>query len=205
MIKPIYQDQTALILGTGPSITKEVIKSCNAAKVSGVARLFGCNLTFKDFDLDVLAATNSNFWDYYWHQVKGESCDKWTPHKKTADKYGINYIEERGLPGLSTDPAFIHHHHGSGPITLNIALHYGITRMLLVGWDMRHKGSRHFFGEYPEPLVHYTRNLGEGGELNGLLGEMATIDPEKYGIEIINCTPNSALKHFPMGELKDFI
>lgn len=190
------EDRIGLIVGTGPSLNPEQFKNTKLKK-------FGCNRAF-EFDLDVLAATNYQFWDYYWPQIKDLRCDKWTPYKPTADKYGIRYIQEKGLPGLSTDPVYIHHHHGSGPIILNIALHYGVKTMLLVGWDMRHHGERHYFGEYPEPMHHITKNLGPNGELIGLIKEMETINPADYGIEIINCTPGSALTHFPQGRLDDY-
>lgn len=190
--------QVGIIIGTGPSLTKE--------QIDQVAHLpkFGCNRAF-EFDLDVLAATNKEFWDHYWPELKDLRCDKWTPYKPSADKYGINYIEERNQPGLSTDPTYIHHHHGSGPIILNIALHYGIKTMLLIGWDMRHQGKRHYFGEYPEKMQHITRNLGPNGELVGLIREMETIKPDNYGIEIINCTPGSALKCFKSQSLSEYL
>ncbi len=193
-------DNIGIIIGTGPSLTLEQIE-----KVSHLKK-FGCNRAF-EFDLDVLAATNKEFWDYYWPEIKDLRCDKWTPYKPIAEKYGINYIEERNEPGLSTNPAYIHHHHGSGPIILNIALHYGITKMLLIGWDMRFpvNGKRHYFGEYAKPMQHFTKNLGLNGEILGLIKEMETINPADYGIEIINCTKNSALTHFPMGSLEDHI
>ena len=72
---------------------------------------------------------------------------------------------------------------------------------------MRHKGKRHFFGdgEYPEPLRHFTRNLGPDGELIGLIKEMETIKPSEYGIEIINCSPGSAMTCFKMGILEDYV
>jgi hypothetical protein len=54
-------------------------------------------------------------------------------------------------------------------------------------------------------MRHFTRNLGPNGELIGLIKEMETIHPSDYGIEIINCTPGSALTHFPMGELRDYV
>lgn len=77
--------------------------------------------------------------------------------------------------------------------------------MLLVGWDMRHQGKRHYFGEYPGPMHHVTKNLGPNGELIGLIKEMETIKPADYDIEIINCTPGSALTHFPQGRLDDYM
>jgi len=191
-------NRIGVVIGTGPSLTVEQLEKVKHLKK------FGCNRAF-EFDLDVLAATNKEFWDHYWPDIKDLRCEKWTPYKPTAEKYNINYIEERNEKGLSTDTSYIHHHHGSGPIILNIALHYGVKKMLLIGWDMRHKGKRHYFGEYPKSMQHTTKNLGPDGELIGLIKEMETINPSDYGIEIINCTPNSALKHFPMGNLDDHI
>jgi len=196
LIKPIYQNQTAIILGTGPSLTPEVVDLC---KESGL-RLFGCNNTF-EFGLDVHLACNPAWWDYYGTAFAGE---KWTWDEPTAKKHGINYIAGKWEPGLSTDPNYIHYHHGSGPQIVNIALHYGITRMLLVGWDMKYGEKRHYFGEYPPPLLHFPKT-GPNGEMTGLIKEMETIKPEIYGIEIINCTPGSAMKCFPFGRLEDYL
>lgn len=195
-----------IIIGTGPSLSVEQIDSAKKAQKAGKAKLFGANRAF-EFDLDVLAATNKEFWDYYWPQLKDLRCDKWTPYKPSADKYNINYIRERNAPGLSTNLTYIHHHHGSGPIILNIALHYGIKTMLLIGWDMRfpQSGNRHYFGEYPKPMQHHTKNIGPNGEILGLIREMETINPDDYGIKITNCTPGSALTHFPMGDLNDYL
>jgi len=203
MIKPIYEGQTAIIIGTGSSLTTDQIVTAKYYQDAGAVKLFGCNRAF-EFALDVLHGCNYQFWDYYWPEIKDLRCDKWTT--RPGLKYeGLNYIEERWIDGLSTDKSYIAAHHGTGPQLINIALHYGVKKMLLIGWDMRHSGKRHYFGEYPQALHHVTKNLGPDGELLGLIKEMETINPDDYGIEIINCTPNSALTHFPMGNLDDHI
>ena len=189
--------ETVIICGTGPSITPEQISKVKHLKKFGANRAF-------EFDLDVLHGCNYQFWDYYWPEIKNLRCDKWTTRPNL--KYeGLNYIEERWIDGLSTDKSYIAAHHGTGPQLINIALHYGAKKMLLIGWDMRHSGKRHYFGEYPKVMQHTTKNLGPDGELIGLIKEMETINASDYGIEIINCTPGSALKHFPMGDLEDHI
>lgn len=197
---------TAIIVGTGPSLTPEVIQTI---KGSGLP-LFGCNNAFK-LGLDVHLACNWQWWDTYWNEIKDDPCEKWTPRKESAEKYGINYIEERWEPGLSKDRSYICAHHGSGPQIVNIAYNYGVKRMILVGWDMRYPGKRtdreytekrHYFGEYPQNLQHWPRT-GPNGELTGLIKEMETIKPEDYGIEIINCTPGSAMKCFPYQSLSE--
>ena len=63
---------------------------------------------------------------------------------------------------------------------------------------------RRYLGEDPLTENHWPRT-GENGELSGLIIEMETIKPEDYGIEIINCTPGSSMKCFPMGDLNEEI
>lgn len=194
------------IIGTGPSLTRDQIYQAKKYKT------FGINLAYQ-FDVDVMLACNYEFWDWYWDDIKQYKCQKWTPRIESADKYGLNFIEEIWKPGLSTDKNYIHAHHGSGPQILNIALHYGVKRMALIGWDMnypgkindrKYEGNRHYFGEYPKKLQHWPKT-NPNGDLGGLIKEVETIKPEDYGIEIINCTPNSALKCFPYLSISEFL
>ena len=190
--------KVGVIIGTGPSLTQ--------SQIDQVAHLpkFGCNNTIFDCNLDVHLACNYQWWDHYNESVQNFPCDKWTTRTESANKYpDVNYIEERWEPGISTNPNYICAHHGSGPQIFNLAYHYGVRTFILIGWDMRHEGKRHYFGdgEYPKPLQHFTKNLGPNGELTGLIKEMETIRPEDYGIEVYNCTPGSALTHFKAKEL----
>ena len=212
MIKPIYQGETAIICATGPSITPDVVRLAHKAKKEGKARLFGMNRAFSVFDLDLLHGCNTAFWEHYWPEVKDLPCDKWTTRPELEGKLpGLNYIEERWEDCLSTDSSYITAHHGSSAQTMGLALHYGITRMLLVGFDMRFGGKindrsytepRHFFGEDDLTKKHWPRT-DPNGDLGGLLREFETINPERLGVDIINCTPNSAMKCFPMMEVED--
>lgn len=193
------EPRIGVVIGTGPSLTQEQVD------LASRYRTFGANRAF-EFGVDVLHGCNYQFWDHYWPQIRELPCHKWTTRPELDGKYpGLNYIEERWIPGLSVDKSYIAAHHGTGPQLVNLAYHYGCEAILLIGWDMRHKGRRHYFGEYPDPCYHITRNLGPDGELTGLIREMETIRPEDYGIEIVNCTPGSAMTCFPMGDLRDFL
>ena len=197
------EDRVCVVIGTGPSLTQEQLD-----QVSHL-RWFGVNNAFR-LGLDVHLACNWQWWDEYYDEIKDYDCHKWTPRKESADKYKLNYIEEVWIDGLSTDNTKIAAHHGSGPQIVNMALHYGVKKMILIGWDMRYpgkvtdkqyEGQRHYFGEYPKQLQHWPRT-GTNGELSGLIKEMETINPADYGIEIINCTPDSAMTCFPMMDLE---
>ena len=193
------EPRIGVVIGTGPSLTDEQVR------IAKHFRTFGVNKAFQ-FDPDVLVGCNHQFWDYYWPDVEGLRCHKWTTRPELEGKYqGLNYIREEWIDGLSTNKDYIAAHHGSGPQAVNIAYHYGCEIILLIGWDMRHKGDRHYFGEYPKPMQHFTKTLGPDGELTGLIKEMETIHPERYGIKIYNCTPGSALTCFPSRSISEFL
>ena len=206
----------AVILGTGPSVTPEVIELLNATSLP----IFGCNNSYQIAPLTALLACNPEWWDYYWsrdEKLRNADFDRWTWDTPTAKKYGIAHIRGEWGDGLSTDPDVIHYGHSSGYQLLGLALHYGVTEMVLIGYDLRYPkgydgmkqvagGDRHFFGEYPKELQHWTKfNTGSGGELNGLLECYRTIAPEDYGIRIINCSPGTALDFFETGNLEDYV
>lgn len=206
----------AIILGTGPSVTAQVVEQLQTTRLP----IFGCNNTYQIAPLTALLACNSEWWDHYWprdERLRTGDFAKWTWDKPTADRYGLAHIRGEWGDGLSTDPEVIHYGHSSGYQLINLALHYGVTEMVLVGYDLRYPagydgqravagGDRHYFGEYPPELQHWTRNnIGACGELNGLLECYRTIRPADYGIRIINCSPGSALDFFEMGVLADEI
>lgn len=178
---------------------------------------FGCNLTFKVFDLDALYINNREFWEHYGKELAEYECPKWTYVREVAEKHDAHYIQGVWEPGLSTDPGYLHWGHGSGYELIGIAYHLGVREFILAGYDLRFPkgydgfkqeagGDRHFFGEYPKELQHWTKyNIGPNGELNGLLDMYRTIDTEKLGIRIINCSPGSALDFFEVGNLADWI
>ena len=198
-----------IVCGTGPSIDDATIRAVNE---SGLP-VFGANRAWEIFQCDVVHGCNYQFWDYYWPQLKDQPFDKWTTRPELEGKYpGLNYIEERWVDGLSRDPTWISAHHGTGPQLVNIAYLYGCTRLLLVGWDMRFHGKksrteytrRRYLGEDPLTRNHWPMT-GDQGEMTGLIREMETIVPADYGIEIINCTPGSAMDCFPFGSIHEEI
>lgn len=163
----------------------------------------------------MLWATNWQWWEHYWSPaLQAYPAEKWTVSQQAADRYGINWIAEKNEPGLSDDPSVIHHGHGSGFSMLNLAYLMGASRIVLIGYDLKYapdyngesreigSAPRHYFGEYPKELQHWPyRQVRQGVhiELLSLYGAVA-----KQGlVEIINCSPDSALKCFPIMPISD--
>lgn len=202
-----------IIIGTGPSLTTAAIEQIKRSSLPK----FGCNLTFKALQLDALYINDREFWQHYGDELDEYDCPKWTYHKDIAAKHGAHYVEGVWAPGLSSDPRCLHWGHGSGYELIGVAYLLGIREFILIGYDLRYPkgydgikrvagGDRHFFGEYPKELQHWTKfNIGPAGELNGLLDMYRTIDPSDCGIRIINCSPGTALDFFEIGRLEDFI
>lgn len=200
------EPRVGVVIGTGASLTLEQIEIAKQVKT------FGCNRAFT-FGVDVLHGCNYQFWDTYWNDVKDLPCIKWTTRPESAKKYGINYIHEKWEPGLSKDKSYICAHHGTGPQMVNLAYHYGCEKIILIGWDMIFRGKvdnrtyteqRRYFPEDSITQHHWPRT-GARGEMDGLIKEMETIKPEDYGIDIVNCSPGSAMKCFRMSTIEEEI
>lgn len=209
-----FGNYPGVIIGTGPSLTKEQLDWVGWMRSNDKCRAFGVNnaVMVAPF-IDVHMACNIEWWDHYHDKpaVKATKAAKWTWDKATADRYGINHIPGKWGDSFSTDPNFIHYGHSSGFQILNLAYHYGIRTFLLLGYDMRYlpgynrdkrqagKG-RHYFGEYPKQLQHWPK-VGANGEFTGLLKVFKTIDTDALGVRIINCSPGSALDFFETSEI----
>lgn len=81
----------------------------------------------------------------------------------------------------------------SGVLGLEVAKRMGATQILLLGFDMH---GTHFFGRYTNGLNNTSEDRRKVH-----LREYAAWARENKEIEIVNCTPDSALDCFPRGDL----
>lgn len=222
-IEPIFQGETAVLIGTGPSLNQSQLEIVKYARMAGKCRVFTINNAYELADFsDVHYSGDGSWWQLYYprrEDLRRLSAHKYTWYPEVARRFGIRYISGRlKSTGLSFDPSVIHIN-GSGPSSINLAMHYGIKKLLLIGHDMRYASDydgrnkiigsspRHYFSEYPEPLRQWPKvGVGESGpgHLDCLIKvyENMVADLKKAGIEVINCTPGSALRLFPMGDLQ---
>lgn len=176
----------------------------------------GCNNVWQIVpDLAVLYGCNLKWWQHYWSpELAAHPAEKWTTNAEAARTFGLHWIAEANRPGLSNDPELVHHGHGSGYSLLNLAYLMGAARIVLLGYDLqysadyngaaRHVGSgpRHYFGEYPEPLRHWPSVRVQRGVHVELLDLYQSV-ADQGAVEIVNCTPGSALRCFPTMDIAD--
>ncbi len=195
-IKPRWAE--CVIAATGPSLTEDVAQRCRHARVLAI------NDAYRLFPFaDLFYACDSAWWKIHGEKVLALPGERWSSHSEGSDekldaaaRWGLNLVRGAHEDGFSLDPDLIHYGSVSGFQAINLALLMGAKRILLVGYDMRVNGQRHFFGNHPDPLTNAMR-------FETLVPQFARaahrLPPE---IKILNCTPGSALDCFPMCDLE---
>lgn len=116
--------------------------------------------------------------------------------KEWAASVGITSIEGRHLSGLGKDA--IHFNENSGAQGINLAYLLGATSMVLLGYDMQNtEGKAHFFGDHPPQL-----STGNYAVFVERFTQLAC-DLSAAGVEVVNCTPTTALYQFKRAALED--
>lgn len=202
-----WPGSTFVCIGGGPSLTAAQVEACRdlrderGARVRVIAINNAWQLaSFADF---------LYFCDDKWWQWHGRKLAGWQGRIVRMAGGGHDFGDPRILVlkndnndgkshgGLAAARDALRPGKNSGYQAINLAVHLGAKRILLLGYDMKasvEKGvvKTHWFGDHP------------GGTSQDVYLQMLpwfdTLPPllKKRGIEIINCTPASALKTFPM-------
>lgn len=190
----MWPGETVACLATGPSLTQA---DCDGLR--GKVRVIAIN------DAHRLAP---------WADVLYSSDRRWWPHYKgvssfTGLKYGvgsglnksnpfsgypeIQVLKNTGYSGIETEPNGLRTGRNSGYAAINLAVHFGAARILLLGYNMSHHHGAHFFGDHPVGL-HQTSGLYPGfrRSFDSMVAPLKAL-----GVEVINCTTNTSLHTFP--------
>lgn len=145
--------------------------------------------------------------DYRWYKAHdfareftGKRWTVTTAWNGEPEAHGITGLKaDTAARGLSADPDVIHTGKNSGYAAINLAYHLGATRILLLGFDMQVTGkSRHWFGAHPA-------GMEVASDYGSFIRRFHTINPDDYGIEILNVTRSTALDCFPRHNLEDLL
>jgi hypothetical protein len=190
-VERLWPGETFVILGCGPSLNAEDVHAVN-----GFARVIAINAAHMLAPYaDVMYAADAR----YWAHVKGAPAFqglKYSLEAGSAKWPGVQVLRNCGTQGLELDPTGLKSGGNSGYQAINLAVHLGAARILLLGYDMGpRRGQHHFTADYPWAPPNYPIFLRHFP---------AIVEPLKaYGVEVVNCTPGSVLKCFPHQSLAD--
>lgn len=193
-VPKLWPGETAVCIGGGPSLMPEDVAWCR-----GRARVIAVNDAYRIAPwADLLYACDAKWWR--WHG----GVPTFTGLKATlepAEFPGIRRLRRGPLLGLATAPDTLATGRNGGYQAINLAVHLGATRILLLGFDMRRiDGRAHWFGDHPvpsQPDIHARAMLPCFDSLPGPLAAR--------GVEVLNCTPGSALTVFANRPLRSIL
>jgi hypothetical protein len=165
--------------------------------VRGIARVIAINAAYYLAPwADVLYAADAR----YWAHLQGAPDflgAKYSLEAAAAKWPGVRVLKNLGTQGLAVDPSGLKSGGNSGYQAINLAVHFGAARILLLGYDMGpRRGQDHFNQYYPSrstpPYSLFLRHF-----------ESIVPPLRAAGIEVVNCTPGSSLKCFPQQRLAE--
>lgn len=109
---------------------------------------------------------------------------------------GVGILRNSGTQGFDPDPGALRSGGNSGYQALHLAAHFGISKAILVGYDL--KGDR-WFGNHPSKIASVDQAL----RFPDRIAEFADLGRElaKIGIVVKRASMNSALTTFPLCDL----
>lgn len=195
LVPKVWIGQTVVVMASGGSLTPE-----HASKVTHLPRIV-TNATFKMAPgADIVYGSDIYFWRHYTEaldlpglkvsieQVPGVAPD--LPRQ-------VLYLKNDGQAGISHQPDRLKTGSNSGYAALQIAYLAGASRILLLGFDMR---GTHWHGDHARPLT----NPGDS-QFSKWITAFSGIAPELSArrVEVINCSPTTALTCFRKSRLED--
>jgi hypothetical protein len=190
-----WPGETVVCIGTGPSLTAEDVNA-----VRGQARVIAVNDAYRLAPwADALYACDVQWWKWH-HGVPSFTGEKWSLKvsgwRHASARYpDVQLLTNTGKTGLETDPTGLRTGKNSGYQAINLAVHYGAKRIVLLGYDMKLGATgAHFFGEHPGH---------RRGPYRTFIPCFSTLVAplHRLGVEVINCTRDTALDAFPKAPL----
>jgi hypothetical protein len=156
---------------------------------------------------DVLYSSDRFWWAFY----KGvdsflglKVTMEYSPGRKATEllRYApqMVFMRQTGDQGIETAPDGLRTcGRNSGGAAVNLAVHLGPRRIVLLGYDMGVTGAkRHFFGDHPSPLSN-RHNFPTWRRAFDTMAQPL----EDLGIDVINCSRQTSLNAFRCAPIEE--
>lgn len=188
----LFPGETVVCIGGGPSLTPEDVNYCH-----GKARVIAINDAYKLAPwADVLYACDAKWWRW----EKNASAEMFAGLKYSLGVgpkgWHVQTLQNTGREGLELQPTGVKTGTNSGYQAINLAVHLGATRIVLLGYDMQKQGGlMHWHGDHPQKSTPaFVAWIAYFTKLAPIL--------KKHGVEVINCSRRTALTCFQKAALE---
>lgn len=195
----LWPDGTVICIGGGTSLT---IDDCYYAceRVDGI---IGINDAYRIYPaVHILYACDHKWWGWHYDKVKLEAslAKRVTGQRQAKVEYpDLHLLKIAHNPGWSDKPDTLHAGGHSGYQAINLAILTGASRIILLGYDMKPSGLRsHWFGNHPD---NSRQNFTAWIDAFNGTDKLA----KNIGVDIINCSRDTALKEFDLQPLESVL
>jgi len=191
---------TAVCIGGGPSLNQDQIDLVYKAHKESSIKVIAINNAYQVAPwADVFYACDSIWWQWHYEESKDFDGLRVTISREAKKRYSdLIWIEgEAHDQGLSKRQDSIVNGKIGGYQAIGLAVNFGAKKILLLGYDMRSiDGASHWHGDHP----NFQRPVWDNriDHFKNMIPDLS-----KRDIEVINCSPGSALDAFKMGDLEE--
>lgn len=229
-VPEIWEDGECWIIGGGPSTPRQfgVPESLISEICSGKVEPHEYSpWLYQLWDKHVIGVNNAYlignwldclfFGDGSWYLSHQQRFATWSGLKVTCwpriveKKYdpgqSVKYLskDEKRMHGLTQNRSKLCWNANSGAAAINLAVHFGVKRIMLLGFDMSLDQNKvsHWHGSHGAPDKKKKRVPSFARHLIGF--PQIAEDAKAMGVEILNVNPNSAIEAFSKVSLQDVL
>lgn len=145
---------------------------------------------------DAIYAMDRKWWNEYGWKIESDA-ELWTTNPTAAHLYKLNLIPSKSGGGMSTEAGKITQGGNSGYQAVTLAIHFGASRVILLGYDMQAGIKLHWHKDHGSNLGNpVPARMKRWREW---FAELAKQSPS----EIVNVSRETALTCFPRMSLRD--
>jgi len=228
IIPRMWEGGECWIIGGGPSIatqfevpedvitgvlSKTLPVSAYSPFLSAIhgRHVIGVNVAFMLGNwIDIVFFGDAGFYKQYQKQMNAfpkvkVTCNPILFNKKNMHIQSVKLVRKDAAHGygISQNKNSVAWNNNSGAAAINLAVHLGVARIFLLGFDMTLglEGSQHFHDQYNRGKYINGRKLPFRRHLMSFPN--IAKDAKRLGVEIINVSPDSAITEFPRVSLKE--
>lgn len=202
LVEPIFKGEDVFIVAGGPSLTNFDFNRLRGKNVIAINKaIFYVPI---DKYKTISYFSDYRFMEWYKQDLIKIDCKKYTIGLRIPKEIAIT-LKNSGKTGLDLRNGYVKHGGNSGYAAINLALHLGVNRIILLGYDMQKVGNEtHFHGGYSDKNDRIKAN----NELYKKFAEpFASITEtlREQHIEIYNTSMQSALNNIIKVPIDNFL
>lgn len=193
-----WAGETAFIVAGGPSLRKMNLRPLKGRHVIVINNSWELVP-----DAEVLYFCDTKWWQQHGERVKKDFQGKYCVTIAHCPDDKLLRLDNTGRHGLEILPTGLRHGTNSGYQAINLAYHFGASRIVLLGYDMKIEGAQtHWHAGHGRPVDHFEHHVTK----NMLPKfDMLVLPLQNLNVEVWNATPGSALKCWPAIDLMELL